>query len=153
YSGRSVSTVSNDTKTIVNPTVRELPTGPIDAVRQAHIVHQQETARAEQARAGAQAKADQDYKISTAATASMYSMAISAAQQTKNTSTRRPKQLMRLAAVVLACAAMLLAILLALGGLKTALALVLVGTPTLLGIGLTLAAAIRLWQARRAYIV
>src|SRR5262249_45107797 len=119
----------------------------------AHILHQQETARAEQARAGAQAKADQQYKISTAATASMYSTAIFAAQQTKDQSTRQPKQLMRLAAVVLALPAVLLALLVALGGLNTGLFLVLVGTPTLLGIGLALIAAIRLWQARRAYIV
>jgi len=145
--------MSNDSKTIVNPTVRDLPAGPIDAVRQAHLTHQQETARAEQARAGSQAKADQEFKLSKAATASMYSTALSAAQQTKDESDRQPRRLMHLAAVVLACAAVLLALLLVLARPKTGLALVLVGTPTLLAIGLALFAAISLLQARRAYIL
>jgi hypothetical protein len=145
--------MSHDAKTVMNSTVRDLPAGPIDAVRKAHIAHQQETARAEQVRAGAQAKADQAYKISTAASASLYSTAMTAAQQTKGESSRQPKQLMRLAAVVLACAAVLLALFLALGKLETGLALVLVGTPTLLGVGLMSFAAISLLQARRTYSV
>src|SRR5262249_34863388 len=145
--------MSNDTKTIVSPTVRALPAGPIDAVRQAHIAHQQETARAEQAWAGAQAKADQEYKMCAAATASMYATAMSAAQQTKDQSSRLPKQLLRLVAIVLACTAVLIALLLSLGRLATSLSVVLVGAPLLLGIGLMSFAAISLWQAARAYIV